>query len=70
MEKKKRKKTAKNYHNVNEIRITNINPKLLEEVNNIVAHLGTTKTGFLKTKIKEMVYAYPAYMREAPKQND
>jgi hypothetical protein len=50
-----------------EIRITEVNEKLKEELVHISEHLGhSTLNGFLKTELRKIRDAHPEHMRKAP----
>jgi hypothetical protein len=49
-----------------ELRITGVNPKLKDELNNIAANQGINLTSFLKPKLREIADSYPEKMKQKP----
>jgi hypothetical protein len=52
-----------------ELRITNVPTRLREELENVVGNLGTTVSGFLKPKIRDILESYSPDMKLPPKKD-
>jgi hypothetical protein len=54
---------AKNCEPCRQIKITTFNDPLADEIKNIAAHKGITKTAYIKPLIKTLLGYYPDYMK-------
>lgn len=64
-----KKKTSDMTNDKREIRIFGVGNTLHQELINITSHLGTSITDFAKTKLADVVHAYPEHYKK-PMNND
>lgn len=53
----------------NELRIRNVSPQVMRELDNIAANIGIPESAFIKMELRKVADSYPDHMKQPPKKN-